>query len=467
MDNELRTPSGDVVSLRARQPRLATAATERPLILLLQGPVGPFFGFVRRVFEQRGFSVIKVNFNAGDWLTCHGAGIWNVVGAPQDWAEPLTSFLATRRPAAIVLFGDGRPYHRIAIAAASRFAIPVWCLEEGYSRPHFVTCERGGNNGASPLCRSSIGAGRRASSEPPPYRPVLGRTFPALAVHASVYAVAKALGATFFRGNASHRQRGLWQEALLWTRSLCRKLVSHHANRRIAKRLAEAFDGRYFVLALQVHDDLNLLRHGRGWTMERLLDDAIASFAVHADSAHRLLIKVHPMDRGHRSYRAEARRIAARAGCSDRVDIVDDGSIGPMIRHALGVVTVNSTSGLVALNHGKPLLALGAAIYAHPGLAMDGADGREALDRFWRAPKAPDAQRVRLFMRRMQEESLINGSFYLRDHAIGTSEAIVARITAELARADKAAADRDGEGRAMPPPDRPGLASHAARIRSA
>src|SRR5207244_13108804 len=45
----------------------------------------------------------------------------------------------------------------------------------------------------------------------------------------------------------------------------------------------------YYVVALQVHDDLNLLNNGNGWTMERLIDEATRSFATHAPSHQRLL----------------------------------------------------------------------------------------------------------------------------------------------------------------------------------
>lgn len=417
------------MSLQAREHTgHATAPDDAPLILLLQGPVGPFFGHLRQAFEQQGCKVLKINFNAGDWLSCRGRSTLNFNGSPQAFGDWLATFLQRSRPAAIVLFGDSRPYHRVAIAAAARSDIPVWCLEEGYARPHFVTCELGGNNGRSPLRRAFEGEQRGASRALRPTKPVTGNLFRAMALHATAYTVAKALGAPFFLSNTFHRNRGLLSEALLWSRGFCRKILSYHANQSFLQHLIEHCEKRYFVVALQVHDDLHLLHHGRGWTMERLITETVQSFARHADAGHRLVLKVHPMDRGHRSYRAFANRLAALSDCPDRIHVVDDGSIGLMIRHSLGVVTVNSTSGLLALNHGKPLLALGDAIYTHRGLTVDGTAGSQALDRFWRTRTCPDHQRVRLFMRRMHEESLVNGSFYLRDWLTSTSEQLVARI---------------------------------------
>jgi capsular polysaccharide export protein len=51
---------------------------------------------------------------------------------------------------------------------------------------------------------------------------------------------------------------------------------------------------------------------------------------------------------------------------------------------AAGVVTVNSTAGLQALREGKPVVALGRALYDMPGLTFQGA--RPLLDRGRRRP---------------------------------------------------------------------------------
>jgi capsular polysaccharide export protein len=55
-----------------------------------------------------------------------------------------------------------------------------------------------------------------------------------------------------------------------------------------------------------------------------------------------------------------------------------EGKIGLYVKKALGVVTINSTVGLIALQQGKPLCALGNAIYSEfDGLFKGG------LDAFW------------------------------------------------------------------------------------
>jgi capsular polysaccharide export protein len=148
------------------------------------------------------------------------------------------------------------------------------------------------------------------------------------------------------------------------------------------------------------------------------------------------------MDRGHKSYRPFVKQLALLAKCEERVQVLDDGSIGLLIRHSLGLITVNSTSGLLALNHGKPLLALGDTFYGAEGLATlpkNDALSAAAIDNFWQNPTAPQKERVQQFVRHMYRQSLVNGSFYLRAYIDGTAERVVQRIRLQLptARAAK------------------------------
>lgn len=385
-------------------------------------------------FEAEGYDVLKINFNGGDWLFSHGTGTLNFCGSMDAWSDWLEVFIRSRRPEAIVLFGDSRPYHRQAIMVALRAGVPVSCFEEGYVRPNFITCEWDGNNALSPLRRPKpVHHGYSAAG---PVEPVKGNLFRAMTFFAIRYYLAKMTGAVFFRGNLHHRSRGIFSESILWTRNFCRKIRHYPANNELMLNLIENLENQYFVVALQVHDDQQLLRHGRGWTMEKLITESIRSFKRFAAPSHHLVIKVHPMDRGHKSYRPFAMELARIAGCADRVHIVDDGSIGLLIRHSLGLVTVNSTSGLLALNHGKPVLALGEAIYNKRdlvwGLGSRNQDDAYGMDGFWCSPTAPRRDAVKAFNTRMHDESLINGSFYLRSLLETTCKRVVQKLQTDL-----------------------------------
>jgi capsular polysaccharide export protein len=407
------------------------AAASKSLVLLLQGPVGPFFDTLSRALGAGGYDTLKVNFNGGDWVFSHGKGTVNFCGTTDAWADWLQAFIKRDAPLVIVLFGDCRPYHRTAINVAGQLGVPVLCFEEGYARPHFISCEWGGNNARSPL-RIDIPAAADPETQLEPAELMRGNLFRSMAMEGIAYYLAKAVGAPFFFGNEHHRDRAISSEVILWARNFYRKLRYYPRNNHLTIDLIENQESHYFVVALQVHDDQQLLSHGRGWTMERLITETIRSFARCADPTHQLVFKIHPMDRGHKSYRPFVKQLALLSKCEERVQVLDDGLL---IRHSLGLITVNSTSGLLALNHGKPLLALGDTFYGAEGLATlpkNDALSARSIDDFWQNPIAPQKERVQQFVRHMYRQSLINGSFYLRAHVGDTAERVVQRIRLQL-----------------------------------
>ena len=408
------------------QPNLA-----KPLVLLLQGPVGPFFRELRKYLINRDFDVIKINFNGGDFLFSDRTGSFNFRGSPSDWSAWLKVFIGKRRPAAIVLFGDGRPYHIEALRVAHEERVVAWCLEEGYIRPNYITCERNGNNARSPLRHGTANRSHQPIAAEVPIK----NSFGIMATYAALYLIAQAALVARFRGNVRHRQRPLAAECARWALNVTRKVAFYPVNRLVLGKIINRRLRDYYVVALQVHDDLNLLRNGNGWTMERLIDEATRSFAQHAPLTHQLLFKVHPLDRGHRPYRKMVAKAAKAHGCEARVTIVDDGPIGPMIRHSEGVITVNSTSGLLALRHGKPLLALGNAFYSCAALkALPPAPPTE-FHLFWRQPKTARSEIVHSFIDRMRRESLLYGSFYAAPFRSPAADAVADQIQSEFVSA--------------------------------
>src|SRR2546423_9684242 len=81
-----------------------------------------------------------------------------------------------------------------------------------------------------------------------------------------------------------------------------------------------------------------------------------------------------------------------------------------LLAHAKRVVTVNSTSGLAALELGKPTIALGNAIYDMPGLT-----DRSGLDAFWSRQEAPDPGLFDAFRKVVIQLTQVNGGLYCRD----------------------------------------------------
>lgn len=102
-----------------------------------------------------------------------------------------------------------------------------------------------------------------------------------------------------------------------------------------------------------------------------------------------------------------AHETAMRRGLE--IGVFHDQHLPTLLKHARGVVVVNSTTGLQALEHQVPVKALGEAIYDMPGLCHQG-----PLDAFWHAAphSAPDRVLLRRFVSFLIARSQLNGSFY-------------------------------------------------------
>lgn len=111
--------------------------------------------------------------------------------------------------------------------------------------------------------------------------------------------------------------------------------------------------------------------------MRDFIQEVVISFAKEADTSLHLVFKHHPMDRGYRHYGQLLRELASEYGLDGRVHYMCDVHLPTLMKHSLGVVTINSTTGIQALHHGKPVIALGRAIYNLPKLTYQG-----SLDQF-------------------------------------------------------------------------------------
>src|ERR1700761_8659756 len=85
-------------------------------ILLLQGLMGPLFRRLGQALRRDGYRVHKVNFNGGDRLFWRLPDGIDYRGSLEDWPGALERVIAERHITDVVLFGDCRPLHRIAIA---------------------------------------------------------------------------------------------------------------------------------------------------------------------------------------------------------------------------------------------------------------------------------------------------------------------------------------------------------------
>lgn len=378
-------------------------------VLLLQGPMGPFFRRLATDLEnEQGVTVYKINFNAGDWLFFRRPNTVQFTGTRDQWPEFLRERLQEWGIERIYLFGDTRHYHVVAREIAAQLSIPVGVFEEGYLRPFYITLEEGGVNGQSSLPRNpEFYNAQRAPQESTPAEVRHGYFFAAW--YANWYYIAAWLGRRRFPHYQHHRPFNPYHEAYLWCRAGLRKYLYRFRQRGVLQRLSGPESGNYYLVPLQVHCD------GQIRTCEHIASAAafvrrvIGSFSRHAPQGTLLVLKHHPLDRGYSDYTRLVQKLTRRYGVEDRVYYVHDLHLPALLEHAIGTVVINSTAGISSLLHATPVKTLGHAIYDMPGLTC-----QDALDRFWAAPGQVDRKLNRNFRNYLAATSQLNGNFYTR-----------------------------------------------------
>ncbi|MFG6449728.1 capsule biosynthesis protein [Roseateles sp. BYS180W] len=395
-------------------PSSLAALQRQRRVLLLQGPMGPFFSKLADFLRGNGADVFKLNFNGGDRLY-YPAGE-DFVDDPRALTAELHRRVDRDRIDAIALFGQSRPIHKVAIEAAKELGIEIYVFEEGYLRPNFITLERGGVNALSLMPRDDAYYRARVGEHLPKTHSA-GQTFWRTAAIAMLYAIARHLHRSRYPKEQFHRDLHPLREGLRWLRGGLRKVLHSVTERNVLWRLCRS-EQRFFLLALQVHNDAQIQHHSPFDDVHDVIAHTIESFATCAPKDAALVIKHHPMDRAYRHYGAYIQEQARKHGVADRVISLHDVHLPTLLRLSRGLVTVNSTTGLQSLHHGTPVFLLGEAHYNIPGLVHQG-----DLPSFWLHPDPVDPGLYRAYRKILMRTSQINASFYADTPALNKAGA--------------------------------------------
>ncbi len=374
-------------------------------VLLLQGPAGPFFRRVACQLRDRGATITKVNFNAGDDLFYRGPEVVHYRGSFEQWRSFFTNLARSQRVDALLLFGEWRRYHRVAIEQARALGIDVYVFEEGYLRPDFVTLERGGVNGSSSIPKDP-GFFRRLSPTPLPKPKPIGSVLPKAAWYATAYAVTHGLMSWRYPHYEHHRSIRPFEQAGLWVRGAARRVQRIKHDRAVEERIDAQTLPPFFLVPLQVHLDAQML-HCRFESVAEFIETVVRSFAAHAPADTVLMLKHHPLDRGYRDYTSLFDGLDRRHRLGSRLLYVDALNLPAALRAARGTVVINSTVGLSSIHHGTPVKCLGTAVYDMPGLTFQG-----PLDAFWTNPGQVDGPLYNRYRWWLRTNNQINGSVW-------------------------------------------------------
>jgi capsular polysaccharide export protein len=334
-------------------------------ILLLQGPMGPFFRRLADGLLAGGARFIhKINFNGGDRYYFPTGFDFK---APMDQFNAyLHNLIDEHQYDMVCLFGDCRPHHKIARDICAARNVVVMAFEEGYLRPHYVTVEPTGVNGNSHVPRDAES-----------YRRHTGRKIrnPAEQAHFSTrpwawwqsfsYGLFMRLHREEFPFYQHHRDLS-FREGLRWVSWDIRKLQRKSRDRRVVDNFLRWVGDRYFV-PLQLASDCQITQHSPYDSIEEFISEVLLAFHLHAAPSAVLLFKHHPLDPYH-DYADCINREAERLGLQGRVMYSVHGHLPTILNNCSGVIAINSTVGISALLHRRPLCIRGNAVYGLAGL---------------------------------------------------------------------------------------------------
>lgn len=376
-------------------------------VLLLQGPMGFFFKKFSYWLNIHGIKTYKVNFNGGDrfYFGKHK----NIF----DFNEPFTHYkfwinqiIKENGIDAIVCFGDCRPQHQVAKEVSLHLGVAFFAFEEGYIRPNYITFEQDGVNFYSKFIQN---LSLNKEIKPIPIEPIQNtkNSYGFMVCCAIIYYAANLYYKKSFPYYKHHRNLTTAQESFSWVWSLFKRTQYYFTEPLPFNKLIRQYSKQYFVFALQVHNDSQILIHSELKSMEDYIEYVLQNFAIHAESHHHLVLKHHPMDRGYRNYKKLINELAQRYGIVGRLHYFCDIHLPTLLKHSLGLVVVNSTTVLQALYHHIPVKVLGYAMYNLPRLT-----NQYSLDNFWKKPGVVDWHYFQYFRSHLIHYSQLNGSYY-------------------------------------------------------
>ena len=452
--------------------------------LIVTAPFGPFGRVLAAELEGRGARVQRMIFNIGDLIYWGRSGGLTFDDDVRDWPAHLADLVATQGLTDLIVFGEGGPYNQAILSRAdqikalaekgSRFeglgargveasspnpsnldpktfpraqaasarepsdsalvraqaasargasdsALRIWVLENGYFRPDWITVEQDGVNARSSLAR------HRAAYDPPipeivPARPV-GRALPHHVAHISWYHFAQFLVRPFaFRRYAQPYTTPAWLQCASHIRRYFGLMLrpSTEADAQVIRAR-----GPFFIACLQREGDAQLLRYSHYADNTAFLAEVLTSFARHAPTDARLVVKNHPLDPGLVDLRRMTRVLAIERGIADRVDFIDGGNLAQLCRASNGMVVNNSSAALSALGFRTPVKVLGEAFFD-----FDGLTDQQPIDTFWTHPQTPDPDLFTRFRAHVIHQTQVNGNYHEPKALKPTAKAIANRFAA-------------------------------------
>jgi len=399
-------------------------------ILLLQGPVGPFFDDLQSAFIEENIPNKRILFNPGDTLfSSQNKYTEKFKGNLEDWGNWIKNYFIENKINFIVLYGSDRPIHSIARKVAVQLNIKVLSLEEGYFRPGYVTIEEGGNNTSSPLAGKL--PNKSFNSDPN----LLGNSvqksfykssFKNKCLYSLIYYLVRELFSSSGQRKLFHKHMNLFNEAKFWAKNY---ILWNLKRKKEIFLFQEISNYDYYIVALQMDSDMQSRFQSNGWKKLDLIKETIQSFARFSPKSSKLVFKVHPLERGHYRHFELIKSIASNIGVASRIYVIQTGGISKWLKSAKGMITINSTAGFSAIYHGCPILVLGNAIYDHRKFSYK-YESESDLNGFWekyRVYNSTIEERAN-YLNWIKSISCVEGDYFIKDCRNLVAKEIISRF---------------------------------------
>lgn len=402
---------------------MTVGALQRPFhFLFLQGPSSRFFDQVARGLRARGHKVSRINLHFGDRL------FWSLPatdfrGTFDQWRSFVANFIDKNCITHIVFLGDRRPYHVVASDEANARGLEIICTDMGYLRPDWITLERDGTTASSRFPSEADRIRVLASGFPSPnLAPMFPTPFWQLAVNDLVYNAGAVLLGFLYPHYRRHTLYHPFHEYAGWLGRFVSSPLRRRRTRQAIETLSSSLEP-FVLVPLQLSTDYQIRKNSPFPDMETALKTIIASYAHHGSKIYKLVIKIHPLDPGLTPWRRLVAEQTSLHRLHGRIVWLDGGDLPWLLAKAWGVVTVNSTVGISALQAGCRLFALGTAIYDVAGLTF-----QEDLDSFWAIAQPPDPTLVDEFIRALAELTQIKGDYITSKGRAAAAQKAVERL---------------------------------------
>jgi len=378
--------------------------------LFLQGVASPFFDRLASALRRAGVQTCRVEFCGGDTSFNRSGPAKKFTGKLNLLNEFYNETFNELKVTDIVLFGDTRPVHIPAIELAKEVGINIHVYEEGYLRPDWITLDSGGVNAFSPFANKVPDYFReRAKNIPRNIKSFkTGYSQWTRLSHDLRFNIARTSDFVRFPNYSRHRVDHPISEYLGWFKRYPALVpFSLQAKYKTKKIINDNLS--YYIYPLQLSADSQIRIHSNFSDVNHATEEILRSFEKYAPKATKLIIKNHPLDTGLSKCKEFTRNMSKDLGIEDRVIFLDGGHLPTLLQNAKGTVVVNSTTGMSALFHKSPTIALGNALFDMPGLTFQG-----GLNEFWCRAKRSDYKLFSDFRDVVINDTQINGNFYTR-----------------------------------------------------